>query len=221
MTQTPTDKETADKVELLLPWYATGRLSPDEKSRVASALDRDPALRRQLGLIEDEIEATRADHEAIRVPGTLTAANLVTRAGLAPSGGAKPGRLQIVRDAMAALWTGPARYVTAAALLLILGQSLVVGVLLHEQQSSRFHLATGQRPLEGALVLVRFAEAATSREISNYLLAEGFLIVDGPKADGIYSIRIGDRKLSPAERQQRLDRLTAMTGIVSFAVPSN
>lgn len=212
--------DPSTEAELLLPWYATGKLNAAERQQVEEALSRDAALRRKLALIEEEINATRLANEAVTIPRSLTVQGLMQQAGLDREA-APAGVLHMLRDALQAAWTGPARFVTAAALALVLGQSVIVGALLSERQDTRFHVASGQGQRDGVLVFVRFSETATMKEISDVLATKGYFIVDGPRADGIYSLRIGDKSLSSDARKRIVDALAATQSIVSFAVLAN
>ncbi len=210
-----------DELLLLLPWYATGKLSTEQHARVEKALANDSFLQSQLALIEEELTADREDHEAMPLPRSLSADALLARAGLQHQAGTSLwSRLQ---DGMASLWSGPARLVTAAALVLIVGQFLVMGGLVMENRAANYHLAKGQAGQARVVALVRFDDAATMKNISDALAHQGFHIVDGPRADSFYSLSVtGDgREPTDEERQQALGKLKAMTGIVTSVLPSN
>lgn len=220
MSKPETMKEN-DELLLLLPWYATGKLSAEQRARVEKALANDRFLQSQLALIEGELTADREDHEAMPLPRSLSAEALLARAGLQHQAGTSLwSRLQ---DGMASLWSGPARLVTAAALALIVGQFLVMGGLVMENRAANYHLASGQAGRARVVALVRFDDAATIKSISDALAHDGFNIVDGPRADGFYSLSITGSGKEPTEddRQQALGRLKAMTGITTLVLPTN
>lgn len=52
----------------LLPWHATGRLTPQDRSRVEEALSRDPDLARQFALVQEECAATIQLNEGLGAP---------------------------------------------------------------------------------------------------------------------------------------------------------
>jgi hypothetical protein len=64
MTETskPSDRED---IEMLLPFYVTGRLEPAEADRVAGYVARHPEIERQVPLIEEERARTIAANQAI------------------------------------------------------------------------------------------------------------------------------------------------------------
>lgn len=208
-----------EDVELLLPWFAAGTLSTEEAARVAEALAKDPVLRDRLLLVMDELEADREDHAAISLPRSLTADRLLQVGGIRPAD--TDTAWSRLRNGVAALWSGPARAVVAALVLLVVGQSVFTGALLIERQGGPFHLASGQQRPQGTMVLVRFTSTATMHDITSALQPLDFTIVDGPRADGFYTLHVGPDTLSTAERQQVLDRLNAMKPIIALALRSN
>src|SRR5262245_64385639 len=87
MTELTTEEMERAEIEMLLPWYATGRLDRADMARVESYLARHPQLARQLDLVRDEQEQTVAANEALGWPSAgaidrLTARLPASRGGL-------------------------------------------------------------------------------------------------------------------------------------------
>src|ERR1700758_1525265 len=61
-------QDDPSEVELLLPWYAAGRLNARDARRVEEALIRDPALARQYAVIREEYAGTIALNERLGAP---------------------------------------------------------------------------------------------------------------------------------------------------------
>ena len=69
-----------DDIELLLPWYVTGRLSAEDRARVEAWLQRDPDLARQLPLAAEESLEARRSAEATPVPAGLSVERTLAKA---------------------------------------------------------------------------------------------------------------------------------------------
>jgi anti-sigma factor RsiW len=63
-----------EEVELLLPWYVTGKLDAADRAKVEALLLREPALRNQLDLIREEQSAAIAVNDGIAAPASLSLA---------------------------------------------------------------------------------------------------------------------------------------------------
>lgn len=120
-----------EEIEMLLPWYSTGRLDAADTARVAAYLERHPQVRSQLGLIREEQTATVAGNEAIhvRLPSAETLiANAATPADRARS------FLSQALGAVGGLSTAPTasavRWGAAAAAVIICLQAAALGTLM-------------------------------------------------------------------------------------------
>ena len=68
--------------------------------------------------------------------------------------------------------------------------------------------------------LVRFAPQASIADINKFLDAHDAAIVDGPKAGGVYRVRVAHGSLSRQQLARVVKELEADKSIVSFAAPS-
>ena len=68
--------------------------------------------------------------------------------------------------------------------------------------------------------LVRFAPQASIADINKFLDARDAAIVDGPKAGGVYRVRVAHGSLSRQQLARAVKELEADKSIVSFAAPS-
>ncbi len=67
------------KIETLLPWYATGKLSAPERQKVEEYLAANPGMKLQLDVIENERLETVMLNEAVGMPTTGGIDRLMTR----------------------------------------------------------------------------------------------------------------------------------------------
>ena len=213
-----------EEIEMLLPWYVTGKLDMADSARVDAAIARDATFARQLALIAEEQSESVSANEAIIPPRNLTPASTLSRIATTtstPAGGLSR-LLASVGDWFSTPSVRAVRWAGTAAAILILAQAGVIGALLRAPGPETFQPASGgaSQTAGGSFALVRFADSATARDIAEMLSAERMTIVDGPKPGDLYRIRIGAADLSEAERAKRITTLKARTGIVLLVTPS-
>src|SRR5262245_29534379 len=68
MSQSPLEQMEREEIEMLLPWYVTGRLDPGEAAKVDAYLAAHPDVAGQLQLVRSEREETAAANEAVGTP---------------------------------------------------------------------------------------------------------------------------------------------------------
>jgi anti-sigma factor RsiW len=206
-----------DEIEMLLPWYVTGRLDAAEHARVAAFASRHPDIARQIEMIETERRATIQVNEAIAVPSPR-------QLSLATARGAEAnGVLLRVGEALQRLLAGigPRGLAFAAGVagLVVLAQTATIGGLLVSRTTETYQAASGQRN-DGAYVLVRFVDTATFEAVNAALTRNGVTIASGPKPGGLYRVRIGDKKMSRAEREQKVQDLKRQTELIDLVTPA-
>ena len=209
-------------IEQLLPWYVTGKLEASERLEVENALKRFPELRAQLELIQSEITNTVKLNEAMAMPrpdATERFMGLVQKDMRRPAP-AKPAPFKGLMEWLALQLEGPPRWAVAAAVLAIVVQTALIGALVVERQESGFHTAGGTEKLaEGTLVLARFSDGVTLAVLTQRLAALGITIVDGPKARGLFTLRVGPDHMPVSERNKKTAALKANADFVVFVGP--
>lgn len=209
-----------EEVELLLPWYVTGKLDAADRAKVEALLAREPALRRQLDLIREEQSAAIAVNEGVAAPAGLSVtAGMQKVAQTTSLGSRRAGRglLERLRGFFTMPTAGAVRLAAAGALAVILLQAATIGALLPTGES--YTTASGGHPAEHATAIVRFVDTATARSITASLEALDMTILDGPKPGGAFVVRIGPKSLAPVERAARVEALRKATGIVALVIP--
>lgn len=222
MTNTARDDFDSTYIEQLLPWYVTGKLEASERAEVENALKRFPELQVQLDLIRAEMTDTVKLNEAMAMPradATQRFMDLVQK-DVQRSAPARPAPFKGLLEWLTLQLAGPPRWAVAAAVLAIVAQAALIGGLVVERQGSGFHTAGGGETLsEGTLVLARFSDGVTLAVLTERLAAQGITIVDGPKAGGMFTLRIGQDDMSVAERDKKIADLKANAGFVIFVGP--
>ena len=215
-----TDELERAEIELLLPWHATGRLSPEEQARVEAALARDPSLRHQAALARAELESTMALNEAI-VPPRGAGLDAIMAKVAAESGPSRAGGwLARLKAAFEGPQRAPLRFAAMAAALVLCVQAAAITALVVERGGYGIAGGPDDPQAAGALALARFADDATAAAIAEALGALGITIVDGPKPGGIFTLRLGDAEMNAEAREKKLADLKARAGLVVFAEPA-
>ena len=209
-----------DEIETLLPWYATGRLDSDDADRVAAGLERYPDLRARLERIHAERERSAESNVAIVVPPQDAAADRLIADVRRRRRAAQPvngnGLLSLLRGAFAS--PVAMRWAMAAAVLVVVAQTAVIVSLVATSDVGEYRAATGQPAAvaPGSVVLVRFSGTATAPAIADLLAEHDMTIVDGPRADGFFTVRIGSATMSDADRQRRIGLLRQRADLIAF-----
>ena len=209
-----------DDLELLLPWRATGRLDPATTRRLDAALAADPDLRRKYALVEEELNETFAAHSELGAPSGQARDRLFAQIAAEEKAAAGHGVWTRVVDFFGSLTPRAVALSAAAAALVIVAQTGLLTTTLAPRAT--FHTASTPGVADGgSYALVAFAPEATAAQISELLAARGAVIVDGPRAGGLYRVRVATTRLDPAEMKNVLADLTARRDTIRLAVQSD
>jgi anti-sigma factor RsiW len=212
-----------EEIEMLLPWYVTGRLDAGDMAKVEAYLAAHPHVARQLDLARTERDATVAANDALDLPSPgaterLLASLPAARPGWAARRAVRSG-LQHIGGLLAAPTASAVRWGALAAAVLLAVQAVVIVSLLNERAGT-YQAASGGQAAGGITVLVAFADDAKATAVSQLLTDLDASIVDGPKAGGVYKIRQRTEDKSPAAREALVRRLAERRDIVRAVLPS-
>lgn len=210
-----------EEIEMLLPWYVTGRLDAADTARVDAFLASHPDMRSQLALAREEQSATVAGNEAIHA--RLGSADAILAAAATPADRAQSWLSQVVASAKTlfnAPTPGAVRWAAAAAAVIICLQAAALGTLLTRDGGT---YGTASRPGTELqfqpVAMVAFTDDASALTIAQMLEDHHLRIVDGPQPGGFYSLRFDD-KVSAEEQQRRLTSVLHRKDIVKALLPS-
>lgn len=211
-----------EEIEALLPWYAAGALSHAERAQVEAALEARPELRASLATIEEDLGETVAANEALGAPSPAVWQRIVQGVAAAPRKPSLSARL--------GGWLGlaaPARSPwlavagVTAALVIALQATAIVGLLRSGAEKPAYGTVTAPtQAAKGADVLIVFASDAKFDDVTAFLKAHAASIVAGPKAGGLYELRVGDKALAKPEMDALLKAMSAAP-IVKMALPGS
>lgn len=226
MSDTSTPLSERDEVELLLPWYATGRLDATDLARVERWLAHDAQMMQQLALLEDDRQETVRSNETLRLPPSMSVRAAMTKI-VAPNTlsirtATATGLIDQIRSFFAAPQPVAVRWAAAAITAVILTQAIWLGSLLYNREPPQYQTASGstQALPAGTFALVRFVDTATIKDIAAALTPLDMSITDGPKPGNLFRIRIGTSPMGEVARTERIAALRALTGLVQLATPT-
>lgn len=200
-------------VEELLPWYVTGRASRDEDKGIEAALKTMPDLADKLAQVQREREAVALAAEAVEPAPPETLQRLLqqvetTRQWRVPpieNQGEAGGRLKGVLG-RSTIW----QVAFAAACVAI----VALGIRVYNPPApGELQVAGNISHADGATLLVTFQPAATAAGIAALLGEVNASIVDGPKPDGTYAVRIPSALVGDVE--SAVAKLTSHKDLVS------
>jgi len=220
MTQDNEILSEADEFAALLPWYVSGKISAADKARVEAYLAAHPEAHKQLVLAREEADEVFAANQSIIPPRDALD---TLRASLAKSPSA---RLHAVEASLldrlgvflASLSPRKLALAGVAAALAVALQTATIGALMRTVPGGGYETASGQKDeMTGTFALVAFQPAAPAGTLSAFLADSGYTILEGPKAGGMYRLRISPAILTDAERDALIEKLKARTDLISFA----
>jgi hypothetical protein len=199
-------------IEDLLPWHAAGTLSPRDTQRVQTALAEDPELARRYQLVREELAQTIHLNESLGAPSARAVEALFAKIDAEPARTPSiSGNLGTrIRDFFAALSPRTVAWSAAAAVLAIVLQAGVIGVVLVNENNGRgYETASAPSAIsgDGTYALIRFQPQVSAADITRFLDANKLNIAEGPLAGGLFRVRIAPTKLAKTDRDRLITTL--------------
>jgi anti-sigma factor RsiW len=229
MSEQTTEEIEREEIEMLLPWYATGRLDRADVAKVESYLARHPQMSAQLDLIRAERDETVLANEVLGRPPSAALDRLMASLPAAWPGLAQriasSALLQRVRDFFTAPTARDVQWAALAAAALIVVQAAAITSLMVGGGGDSYHTASGQKIGgdgfgSGVSALVVFADDAKASAIARLLTEFDASFVDGPKPGGVYKIRLRTADRSQSAQDALLRRLAERRDILRTVLPS-
>jgi hypothetical protein len=217
-----------DHLEGLLPWYASGMLTPEDVLHVERALARMPELRRRYDLILEERAASVNMHESLGTPSPRALQKLFAQIDSAAAEAPKSRRVDVGRWLAERFsnWQPSSLALAgmAVAFLAIIEAGLLATMYFGPakdgamyQTASASKTATGQ---VGTFVLMAFVPDATAAQIQHFLEANKASIIEGPIAGGIFRVQVCDKALTTKDLDAIVASMRNESTIVRFVAPT-
>jgi len=203
-----------EEIEALLPWHAAGTLTRREAQKVEQALAADADLAAQYATIREDLAETIVANETLGAPSARAMQKLMADIE-ADASSARRAR----RSFNLGAWLSEtlssfsprtlAWSATAAALAVVLQAGLLAGMFVSERQggglydTASYHDVTKSVPESGTYFMMRFSPEASVADVNKLLETYEMAIADGPKAGGVYTVRVAMTGM-PKEELARL-----------------
>jgi hypothetical protein len=223
MTGLSLENAEREEIEMLLPWYVTGKLGPGDLAKVEAYLAAHPQFAHQLDLVRAERDESVLANEAQGAPSAGATAQLMAALPSARQAGAAWHALRRSLQQVGELFVAPTanavRWAAVAVALVVAIEAGVIAKLVGERPDI-YQPAGGPQTGDGIAVLIVFADDARAPAISKLLADFDASIVDGPKAGGLYKVRLRTEDRSQAAREALMRRLTERGDVVRAVLPS-
>ncbi len=213
----------AEEIEAMLPWLVAGTLSRADTTRVTRYLETHPEAAAHVALARDEREAAISGNETIAAPSSANLDRLM--ASVANT--TQPRMLSV--PSPASVWEKVAAFIgsfgpktlglaAATAALLLVVQAATIGILVKRDAGSGYQTASGGPTvvIDGVQALVTLQPGITGAQLTAALTELKASVIDGPKAGGIYRIRLAADKTGSANV---IAKLKTRTEVFSFVGP--
>ena len=186
------DEQPHDETEVLLPWYVTGQLDPEESASVERHLLSCAHCRRELVFERQVIDEMQTMTPEVESGWARLRARIERPTAVRP---ARPGPL-------ADMWSYLRRPAIAGLAAAQLAFVIVVGGTLYSLSRPDYHTLGSAAPPVAANVIVIFRADATEEDLRDVLRTAGASIVGGPTPASAYLLHV-----APGQRRQALSKL--------------
>ncbi len=213
-----------EEIELLLPWYVTGKLDTDDHRRVEAYLVEHRDLDDQLALVREDQEAVIALNEQVPTPSGANFDRLLTQIDIEEPTN-EPQRVSFLEGlkSLFGAYGSPGLKLAAASLVVLLvAQSLAITSMLSgNAPETTYQTASGPQAASKPDLLIGFAPEATALQIQNVLEEIDGEIIGGPMPGGMFEVRLSQEKKTDGQLEQIQSQLRLKTGIIRQIMEAN
>lgn len=228
MTETRIEDTRREDVEMLVPFYVTGRISQADARLVDAYLREHPEFARSIEVAREECAADISVNEALGFPSPRASDKVFEAIAAEPepvvarAGRATRSLMERVRDFFSAPSPLAVRYAAVAAAAIVLVQAAVIGSMIARGPAGDgFETASGPKvAAASAKVLVAFQDGATFGEVSRVLGEVGGTLIEGPLKGGYYRIRLDVDAVKADAVAARVALLKSKGTVVKTVLPS-
>lgn len=221
------DHSERQEIEEMLPWHAAGTLSRRDAQRVEEALSKDRELARRFELVREELDDTIRLNETLGAPSSrameklfaaIDAEGAPARSHRSVSFGVRISEFFASLTPRTLAWSA-----AAAAVAIVLQAGILTGLLVNEQAGpatfkTASHQARETVSAPAPEAVIRFAPAASAATITKFLQTYNATVIDGPRAGGLFRIRIASGNGAPGEPiGDIVKKMQADSAVVGFA----
>ena len=220
------DQET---FELLLPWFVTGRLSEGEMQQVTQFLSDNPGFSKQVELARDEQDEVMVLNEELVTPSSGALDRLLEKIA---DDGQEPevDRIQWLRsqanDFFANIYDQLRPVAMAAVACILIMQTVAFSFFILDQTTGdKVYQPVSKTECSAKTAnyefIVSFAPQATVSDITGFLQSIDAEVVDGPKANGFYKLKVCKPEFKSGEKAALLKTLQGKAKLIKIALPAS
>jgi hypothetical protein len=216
-------RSQTEEMRELLPWYATGALSPQEAKHVEGALAQDPELARDFELIREEMAQTIHRNELLGAPSAQAFERLMASIDSEPriSRASAQNPISWLAEFLSRFSARNLSWAaTAAAVVLVIQAGLIAELVSSNRNIEGSDSVRGVDVIGGTYVLIRFNSSATVSEITQFLESNRLALVAGPVSAATFRVKVSDSRLSKSDVEQRA-RTLQQSPIVASVIPTD
>lgn len=211
----------ADEFAALLPWYVTGKISAADRAFVEAYAKAHPEAQAQIAVAREEADIIFSADASLEVPRHALD-KLMASVAASPSARIASARTTIadrIGEFLASLAPRQLAYagMTAALAIAVLAGTLGSVISGSGQGYTTVTKDDSVSAATGTFALVSFQPAAPAATLSAFLAENNLAIVDGPRAGGIYRVRLSGEVLNKDAAEAALAKLKARGDLISFA----
>jgi anti-sigma factor RsiW len=214
-----------DEIEALLPWYVTGKLTPEESARVARYLETHAEAATHVQIAQEERAEVIAANEMLGLSSSRAFERLMASASARPQRRTLSSLVtkwvEQFGDWLESFTPVQLSAIAVAAALVLLIQAVSIGLLLVERPAGEsYQTASGPRASStttGTFAIVSFVPGASIGDVAAFLSEIDAEIVEGPKGGGIYRLRLSNEHLLPAAAEAAVQKLVQKKSLIAFA----
>lgn len=213
----------SQEMEMLLPWYVSGNLEPEQREQLERYLAEHPDAAVRIENIKDEKEATLDGNDAIEGPSEDILERFLARIDAdeqLDTVPARSGMFEWFKSYLPIFEMPVARLAAAAITLVLIAQATIIGILMtghndgptYETASASKSTTANNEPR----LLIAFTDQATAGEIAKLMNEIAGNIVSGPKAGGFYTVRVSGRTPVSINMEEIITILRKRTRLIRF-----
>ncbi len=212
--------EERNALEDLLPWYAAGTLNAADTMLVEDALKRDPDFAYKLAIARDEMGEAVLVNQKAGAPSSKVLDKLLANIDKEPlrKSFAATGMFDLGGRLASLFQPKTLAWATIMGAFVIMVQAGLLNNLIGKT-GQMYETASRSQPgmvQTGTILLVGFAPEATVEQINAVLGELKGSVVEGPKAGGLYRVRVSDVELSKQDSERVIALWRTKTGVVRF-----
>lgn len=214
----------ADEFAGLLPWYVSGKISAADRAKVEAFARTHPEAERQIAIAREEADIVFTENARIDAPH-YALDTLMKSVAASPTARLHAAGTSLMDKLGSFLASFAPRQLAYTALAGALALALVAGGIGARlaQSPSEFTVASKDEPKagQGTFALVTLQPAVPAATLSAFLADNKIAIVDGPRANGLYRVRLSSEALAPDAAKTALEKLKARSDLFATAMPAS